>query len=73
MNMSFEKVFLLQNDAVLSVSEVLSTYVYKIGLVRGNYSYSTAIDLFNSFISLMLVFAADRMAKKYSDVSLMGR
>ena len=50
MNVGFEKVFLLQNDLNMSASDVINTYVYRVGLVQNNYSYSTAVGLFNSVI-----------------------
>jgi putative aldouronate transport system permease protein len=64
---NFEKVLLLQNDLNISVSELLPTYVYKIGLVRGRYSFSTAVGLFNSIVSLLLVLVGNWVAKKVSD------
>ena len=70
MGSSFEKPFLMQNDLNNSVAEVLATYTYKVGLVRGSYSLSTAIGLFNSIISLILVTVANTISKKLSDISL---
>ena len=51
MNVGYEKVFLMQNDLNMSASEVISTYVYKIGLRQQQYSYSAAIGLFNNIIN----------------------
>jgi putative aldouronate transport system permease protein len=70
MGSSFEKPFLMQNDLNNSVAEVLATYTYKIGLVRGSYSLSTAIGLFNSIISLILVTSANAVSKRLSDIRL---
>ncbi len=70
LTIGFEKPFLLQNPLNISVSEVLSTYTYKIGLQRNNYSLSTAIGLFNSFISLLLVVTANTFTRKLTDTSL---
>ena len=72
MNVGFEKVFLLQNDLNLRSSEVIQTYVYKVGLASSsaNYSYATAIGLFNSVINLFLILTANRIAKKLGDTSL---
>ena len=50
MTIGFEKVYLMQNSLNLQSSEVISTYVYKVGLVGAQFSYSTAVDLFNSII-----------------------
>lgn len=62
-----EKVLLLQNDLNLSVSELLPTFVYKQGLVNGKYSYATAVGLFTSFVSCMLVVLTNWGAKKISN------
>jgi putative aldouronate transport system permease protein len=70
MGSSFEKPFLMQNDLNNSVAEVLATYTYKVGLVRGSYSLSTAIGLFNSIISLILVTSANAISRKVSEISL---
>ena len=67
---NFEKVFLLQNDLNLSVSEVLATYVYKVGIQRADYSFSTAIGLFNSVVCLCFVLVANRLSRKYSDTGI---
>lgn len=48
MSVGFEKVYLMQNSANLAVSEVLSTYTYKMGLINLDYGYSSAVGLFNS-------------------------
>ena len=72
MNVGFEKVFLLQNDLNLRTSEVIQTHVYKVGLAAAsaNYSYSTAIGLFNSVINLFLILTANKIAQKLGDTSL---
>ncbi len=63
---NFEKVLLLQNDLNLSVSELLPTYIYKVGMVQGKYSFSAAVGLFNAVVSLMLVLVANYASKKLS-------
>lgn len=70
MNVGFEKVYLMQNAANASVSEVISTYVYKIGLVQNNMSFSTAINLFNSVVNLVLVVVVNAVSNKLSNTSL---
>lgn len=60
----FESVFVLQNTMVLGVSEVIKTYNYKVGLLQSDYGYSTAVGLFNSLISMVLVLITDRISKK---------
>lgn len=66
----FEKAYLLQNDLNLSASETIATYVYKQGMVRSDYSFSTAIGLFNTLINLALLLGANKIADKLSGESL---
>ena len=72
MNLGFEKIYLMQNDVNLRLSEVISTYVYKVGISAsgGNYSYATAIGMFNSIINFILVSTVNWLANKYGDTSL---
>lgn len=71
LSLGFEKVYLMQNDLNLSVSEIISTYVYKIGLLNAQYSYSTAIGLFNNVINLAVLLTVNKIADKVSGASLM--
>ena len=72
LNVGFEKVFLMQNNLNIRASEVISTYVYKIGLASAtpNFSYAAAINLFKNIISFMLLIAVNRIARKVSETSL---
>lgn len=72
LNVGFEKTFLLQNPLNLTASEVISTYVYKVGLAGGvaNFSYAAAIGLFNSFLGLLMLVAANQLSKWFSKTSL---
>lgn len=70
MSVGFQKVYLMQNNLNLNVSEIISTYTYEIGLVQSNYSYSAAIGLFNSVINLILVLTTNRIARRVSETSL---
>ncbi|MDO5135466.1 MAG: ABC transporter permease subunit [Eubacteriales bacterium] len=70
MSVGFEKVYLLQNTLNSSTSEILSTYVYKMGLISNQYSLSAAIGLFNNLINLILLVLVNQIAKKLSDTSL---
>ncbi len=63
----FEKVYLLQNPLNLATSEVISTYVYKIGLLNANFSFATAVGLFNSVINMVLLVSVNAIAKRVSD------
>ena len=70
MNIGFEKVYLMQNDLNLTTAEVISTYVYKIGLKQQQYSYSAAIGLFNNAINFFLLVVVNKISKKVSGSSL---
>lgn len=72
LRIGFEKVLLLQNALNMEKSEVISTYVYKVGLAssRADFSYATAIGLFNSVIGFILIVIVNRIAKKMGDTSL---
>jgi putative aldouronate transport system permease protein len=63
----FEKILLLQNPLNLRTSEVIDTYVYRVGLVAAipNFSYATAIGLFKSVVGLVLVIAANQLAARF--------
>ena len=60
----------MQNSINLSISEVISTYVYKVGLIKVQFSYTTAIGLFNNVINVALLLLSNYMARKLTDVSL---
>lgn len=70
MNVGFEKIFLLMNDLNRSAAEVISTYVYKVGLQQSQYSFSTAINLFNSVINFILLITVNTVVKKLDQTSL---
>src|SRR5215216_444559 len=70
LSVSFEKVFLMQNPLNLATSEVISTYVYKIGLLNANYSFATAVGLFNSVIGMILLLLVNAFAKRVANTSL---
>lgn len=65
-----EKVLLLYNPATYSVADVISTYVYRKGLLENNFSYSTAVGLFNSIVALMFVIMGNFLSRKFADTSL---
>ncbi|WP_051251096.1 ABC transporter permease [Paenibacillus harenae] len=65
MDVGFEQVFLMKNAAVSSVAEVFDTYVYRVGVRQGLLSYTTAVGLFKSFVGLVLVLGANKLAKRY--------
>ena len=71
LSVGFEKVFLMQNDLNLSVSEVISTYVFNIGVQSGQFSFGSAVGLFNTIINFAFLMMANWISKKTADISLM--
>lgn len=70
MNVGYEKAFLMQNSQNNQVSEIISTYVYKVGLLNGKYSFATAVGLFNSAINCILVLSVNAISKRLTETSL---
>jgi putative aldouronate transport system permease protein len=70
LNTGFEKIFLMQNPLNLGVSEVIATYVYKIGILSNQFSYGTAIGLFNTLINFTFLVVTNQIAKRVSNTSL---
>ncbi|MDQ8734787.1 ABC transporter permease subunit [Paenibacillus sp. LHD-38] len=70
MSLGFEKIYLMQNDLNTSSSEVIATYVYKIGLLGANYSFAAAVGLFNSAVNFILIITANTISKRFSSSSL---
>mgnify|MGYP005856467319 CR=1 FL=1 len=71
MNAGFEQIMIMQNDLVRPVSDVFETYVFRRGLQRGDYSFSTAMDLFKSLVACILVYSADKVAKRIGEEGLL--
>ena len=67
MSIGFEKAYALQTDLNLSTSEIIATYVYKKGLLDGDYSFSTAVGLFNTVINVILLIAVNKIVEKMND------
>ena len=67
MSVGFEKAYALQTDMNSPASEILATYVYKIGLLNGNYGFSTAVGLFNSLINVVLLLLVNKIVSKLND------
>lgn len=70
MNVGYEKVILLYNPLTYSTADVVSSYVYRMGLLSFNYGYSTAVGLFNSVINMILIIAANFISRKVNETSL---
>jgi putative aldouronate transport system permease protein len=69
-SVGYEKVYLLQNDLNVDVSEVISTYVYKRGILNNNYSFSAAVGMFNNVVNLLMLLLANGISRKVNDTSL---
>lgn len=70
MNVGFEKVFLMYNPLVYETADVISTYVYRKGLLEMDYGYGAAVGLFNSIINFIFVVLTNYMSKKFTETSL---
>ena len=70
MSVGFEKAFLMQNSLNAEVSEIIATYIYKVGLLSGQYGFSTAVGLFNSVINCILLLSVNKIAKKMGHSSI---
>lgn len=70
LSIGYEKVYLMQNGIIGDVSEVISTYVYKQGLISTKYSYASAVGLFNSAVNFVMLVTVNAIAKKLGETSL---
>jgi len=70
LSVGFEKIFLLQNPLNLDVSNIIATYTYNIGLQGGQFSYSTAIGLFNNLVNIAILILVNRITKKLSGTGM---
>jgi putative aldouronate transport system permease protein len=71
MEAGFEQILILQNDLVRSVSEIFDTYVYKNGIRGNKYSFTTAIGVFKSVVSMILLYSANKAAKLIGEEGLL--
>lgn len=70
MNVGFQKAFLLQNSLNESHSEIISTYVYKMGMLGAQFDYATAIGLFNTIVNVILVLTVNSVCRRLNETSL---
>lgn len=70
LDVGFEQIFVLYNPLVYNVADVIETYVYRTGITQGQFSFTTAVGLFKSVISLILVVLANKAARKLGQDSL---
>jgi putative aldouronate transport system permease protein len=64
LNVGFEQIFVLQNSMVLSTADIIETFIYRTGIQKARFDFTTAAGLFNGLVGMFLVLAADRLAKK---------
>ena len=70
LNVGYEKIILLYNDSTLEVADTISTYVYRKGLLDQSWSFSTAVNMFNSIINLIFLCSANFLSRKFNDAAL---
>ena len=70
LSVGYESIILMYNPTIYATADVISTFVYRRGLIEANYSYSAAVGLFSSVIGLILISITNHVAKRYSDTSL---
>jgi len=70
LNVGYEKIILLYNPVTYETADVISTYVYRKGLIENSWSFSTAVGLFNSIINFTLLIFANRLSRKINEISL---
>ena len=70
MSMGYEKTILLYNPSTYDTADIISSYIYRVGLLEQDWSYSTAVGLFNSVINFCLLILTNQISKKFSETSL---
>ena len=70
MNLGYEKVILLYNEVIYETADIISSFIYRKGLQDFSWSYSTAVGLFNSVCSFVLLISANAISRKYTESSL---
>ena len=70
MDVGYEKVMLLYNEGIFKTADVISTFVYRKGLTDMEFSYSTAVNLFNSVINFVIIIVFNKLSKKFTETSL---
>lgn len=70
LSIGYEKIILMYNPTIYETADVISTYVYRRGLLDGDYGFATAVGMFNSLINLLLLITANRVSKKMTETAL---
>ncbi|GHU81122.1 hypothetical protein FACS1894191_7710 [Clostridia bacterium] len=71
MNIGFEKAYLLQTDLNKAASDIIAIYVYEQGILKSQYSFSTAVGLFNTLVNIILLLIVNKISQKVSDISFL--
>jgi putative aldouronate transport system permease protein len=70
LNVGFEKIILLYNEGIYETADVISSYVYRRGILEASYSYATAVGLFNSLVNIFFLVSANRLSRKFTESGL---
>ena len=70
MNVGYEKIILLYNPAIYDTSDVISSFVYRVGFTNQNWSYSAAVGFLNSMVNMILLLVTNAVSRKVSDTGL---
>jgi putative aldouronate transport system permease protein len=70
LNVGFEKIILLYNEGIYETADVISSYVYRRGILEASYSYATAVGLFNSLVNILFLVAANKLSRKFTESGL---
>jgi putative aldouronate transport system permease protein len=70
LNVGYEKIILLYNEGIYETADVISSYVYRRGILEASYSYATAVGLFNSLVNIFFLVTANKLSKKFTDLGL---
>jgi len=70
LNVGFEKIILLYNQGIYETADVISSYVYRRGIIEASYSYATAVGLFNSLVNVCFLVMANKLSKMYTELAL---
>ena len=70
LGVGYEKIILLYNESVYETADIISSFVYRYGMQKGNYSYATAVGLFNSVFNFLLLVGVNALSRKVNETSL---
>ncbi len=70
MGVGYEKIILMYGPSTMNTADVIASYTYRIGIIDANYSYSTAVNLFNSVVNMIILFTANTISRKVNETSI---